>query len=151
PREHRAWAPPAAPGLTLRQTIEKREREAGLRCWDVSCGVGPSDEDPLVTITEEQKKQVRIRQATPMSSSQEGGDVKGKGKEREETEEQSEPIYVCEHTFHPPCVVSAQRAALNGAEEVTVENGKFVEISCPVCRASGVLAKDDWEEGVRAL
>ena len=39
------WTLPPAPGPTLRQRIEHREREAGLRCYDVSCGVGPSDED----------------------------------------------------------------------------------------------------------
>ncbi|KAE9410465.1 hypothetical protein BT96DRAFT_781792, partial [Gymnopus androsaceus JB14] len=139
------WAPPAAPGMTLRQTIEKREREAGLRCWDVSCGVGPSDEDPFVTITDAQKRQIRIRQQVAASDSAEDG--KGKGKEKEKTDEEPEPQYVCPHTFHPPCIVSAQRAALNGAEEVVVEDGKSVEVSCPVCRATGVVSREDWEEG----
>jgi hypothetical protein len=46
-RERKAWAPPPAPGLTLRQRVEQREREEGLRCDDHSCGLGPSDEDPV--------------------------------------------------------------------------------------------------------
>ncbi|KIK65296.1 hypothetical protein GYMLUDRAFT_345251 [Collybiopsis luxurians FD-317 M1] len=149
PRERRQWAPPPPPppGLTLRQTIEKREREAGLRCWDVSCGVGPSDEDPFVTISEEQKRQVKIRRISTVD--QQGVESKGKGKEK--AEEEPEPQYVCEHSFHPSCLVSAQRAALNGSEEVPVGNGKSVEVSCTVCRAIGALPREDWEEGVRAL
>ncbi|GAW05286.1 pa domain-containing protein [Lentinula edodes] len=151
-QERRPWAPPPPPGLTLRQTIEKREREAGLRCWDVSCGLAPDDDCPLREIPEGQKRQVRIRQgsAASTSSPQEGGeDPKGKGKEK--ADHDPEPKYVCEHTFHTPCLVSAQRVALNGAEEVIVEEGKSVEVSCPICRTIGVVPRDDWEDGVRAL
>ncbi|KAJ3472544.1 hypothetical protein NLI96_g13320 [Meripilus lineatus] len=45
PRRHRNapsgpkpdWTLPPPPGLTLRQRVEKREREMGLRCFDMSC------------------------------------------------------------------------------------------------------------------
>lgn len=151
-QERRSWAPPPPPGLTLRQTIEKREREAGLRCWDVSCGLAPDDDCPLREIPEGQKRQVRIRQgsAASTSSPEEGAeDSKGKGKEK--ADHDPEPKYVCEHTFHTPCIVSAQRVALNGAEEVILEEGKSVEVSCPICRTIGVVPRDDWEDGVRAL
>ncbi|KAJ4478033.1 hypothetical protein J3R30DRAFT_2849243 [Lentinula aciculospora] len=152
PQERRTWVPPPPPGPTLRQTIERREREAGLRCWDVSCGLAPDDDCPLREIPEELKRQVRIRQETAASasSSQEGsGDSKGKGKEK--AEKDPEPQYVCEHSFHTPCLVTAQRVALNGADEVVLEEGKSVEVSCPICRASGMMPRDDWEDGVRSL
>ncbi|TFK27585.1 hypothetical protein FA15DRAFT_653475 [Coprinopsis marcescibilis] len=55
------WTPPPAPGPTLRQRVEKREREAGLRCYDVSCGVGPSDEEPIVSLSESLSKQLSIK------------------------------------------------------------------------------------------
>ncbi|KAG7449289.1 uncharacterized protein BT62DRAFT_917877 [Guyanagaster necrorhizus] len=125
PSERKKWTLPPAPGPTLRQHLERKEREAGLRCYDMSCGVGPSDEDPYVIMSE---KQLHIqRRKTKM----EQGSV------------------VCEHTFHPSCLVSAQRVALKGADE-NVE-GEDVEVSCPVCRADGVILKEDWQEGVRAL
>ncbi|KAJ3986918.1 hypothetical protein F5890DRAFT_1501249 [Lentinula detonsa] len=145
------WALPPPPGLTLRQTIERREREAGLRCWDVSCGLAPDDDCPYREIPDERKRQVRIRQeaSASASSSQENGDSKGKGKEKADGD--PEPKYVCGHTFHTPCLVTAQRVALNGAEEVIVEEGKSIEVSCPICRAIGVLLREDWEDGVRAL
>ncbi|KAK0468290.1 uncharacterized protein EV420DRAFT_456015 [Desarmillaria tabescens] len=107
PTERKKWTLPPAPGPTLRQRIERKEREAGLRCYDMSCGVGPSDEDPFVAVSEEQ---VHIQ--------------------RHDTETGQVSV-VCEHTFHPSCLVSAQRVALRGADE-NVEG-------------------EDVEEGVRAL
>ncbi|KAJ3768955.1 hypothetical protein FB446DRAFT_649529 [Lentinula raphanica] len=128
-QQRRQWAPPPAPGLTLRQTVERREREAGLRCWDVSCGLAPDDNCPYREIAVERRRQIKIQQDATAS----------------------EPKYICEHTFHTPCLVTAQRVALNGSEENVVEGGKSVEVSCPICRLSGVLPRDDWEDGVRAL
>ncbi|KAK0230850.1 hypothetical protein IW262DRAFT_1453759 [Armillaria fumosa] len=124
PSERKKWTLPPAPGPTLRQRIERKEREAGLRCYDMSCGVGPSDEDPFVVVSE---KQVHIQHHAQTGQ---GG-------------------IVCEHTFHPSCLVSAQRVALRGADENA--EGEDVEVSCPVCRADGLISKEDWQEGVRAL
>ncbi|THU89768.1 hypothetical protein K435DRAFT_282089 [Dendrothele bispora CBS 962.96] len=132
PRQERKWTPPPPPGLTLRQRIEKREREAGLRCWDPSCGVGPSDEDPFVEISDAARRQVRIIST-----------------DSEEAGPSDEIRYVCEHTFHPSCLVSAQRVALRGADEKII--GDTVEVSCPVCRSTGVVSKADWDEGKRAI
>ena len=121
------WTLPPAPGPTLRQRIERREMEAGLRCHDVSCGVGPSDEDPFgddvanVTAT--------MKQLT----------IKSK-------EDKSE---LCVHRFHGPCLVTAERVALKGADAI-VEDGS-VEVSCPVCRHVGCVSKEEWDEGVVAL
>jgi len=125
--EKRPWAPPPPPGLTLRQRIEKRECEAGLRCHGVSCGLGPSDEDPLGDDINE-----TLREDQQLSIMKREGDA------------------VCEHKFHSTCLVSAERVALRGAEAITNEAGG-IEVSCPVCRGSGCVSKEQWDEGVHAL
>jgi hypothetical protein len=123
-----AWTLPAAPGPTLRQRVERREREAGLRCYDISCGLGPSDEDPFtdeMSKTVSGVKQLVIRQ-------------------KDASDEQ-----VCEHRFHSACLVSAERVALSGAD-AAIEDGR-VDVSCPVCRSAGCVTKEEWNEGVVAL
>ncbi|PPQ78753.1 hypothetical protein CVT25_010756 [Psilocybe cyanescens] len=127
PRPRKDWTLPAAPGPTLRQRIERREREAGLRCYDVSCGIGPSDEDPFGV--ELEAAGAGMKQLSIMSK-----------------EDKSE---LCSHTFHSPCLVTAERVALRGADAV-VEDGS-VDVSCPVCRGTGCVSKADWDEGVVAL
>lgn len=122
-REKKAWTPPPAPGPTLRQRIERREREAGLRCYDISCGVGPSDEEPFLDVGN--LKQLSIQSVV---------DKEGQA---------------CRHTFHSSCLVSAERVALKGGEAVVGGNG--VEVSCPVCRSIGCVSKVDWEDGVMGL
>ncbi|KLO13013.1 hypothetical protein SCHPADRAFT_809837, partial [Schizopora paradoxa] len=121
PRERKEWTVPPAPGLTLRQRVEKMEREAGVRCWDMSCGVGPTDEDPSPEIScLEAKKLIAIQR--------DGDDTK---------------TPICEHRFHPACLVSAERVAGydggNGGEEV--------EVACSVCRLPGHVQRHEWEEG----
>ncbi|KAJ7220503.1 hypothetical protein GGX14DRAFT_335801, partial [Mycena pura] len=116
------WAPPAAPGPTLRDRVERGEREAGLRCWDASCGVGPSDDDPF-TVPHES-----VRHLTPIR----GGDS----------------MPVCAHAFHPECLVSAQRSRAGWREPVLIE-GKddAVEVACSLCRAVGTVPQADWLQG----
>ncbi|KAF5377849.1 hypothetical protein D9615_006721 [Tricholomella constricta] len=146
-RERKAWTLPPAPGPTLRQRIERREREAGLRCSDVSCGVGPSDEEPVVAgLSEAARRQLWIRAP---------GEGKGKeGKEGVEGGEEGAGL-LCAHTFHPACLVSAARVGMRGAEASVVregeEEGGAVEVACSVCRGVGNVAKGDWDEGVQAL
>lgn len=133
------WVIPPPPGPTLRQRVERREREMGLRCSDVSCGLGPTDEDPEPTpgVDVTKVRQVGIRRK---------GD--------EEVVEKEE--MVCEHRFHCACLVSAERVAGwgggygDGKEEEKGEEGD-VEVSCPVCRAVGVVRREEWEEGVAGL
>lgn len=127
PREKKQWIPPPAPGPTLRSRVEEREREVGLRCCDTSCGVGPSDEDPFPDVSGSSMKQLSIRplpNSLVMSTS------------------------VCSHTFHPACLVSAERVAGWGGEDKMEEQ---VEVSCPNCRAVGCVSREEWEEGVRGL
>ena len=131
----RPWAPPPAPGLTLRQRVERREREAGLRCYDVSCGVGPSDEDPVSEVLGEAMKQLAIRH---------------KKGEHEDDDHDHVQDPLCEHRFHSTCLVSAERVALRGADVVVDDDG-CVEVSCPICRGIGCVSKEEWEEGVSAL
>ena len=130
PAEKRQWTPPPAPGPTLRQVIERNEREMGLRCSDVSCGLGPSDEDPVSSIDLSALRQISIQ---PLKS------------------DTSDKEAVCEHSFHPACLVSAERVAGWGHEVMAGEPAgevEDVEVSCPVCRAMGVISRLEWEEGV---
>ena len=126
--EKRQWVPPPPPGPTLRERIEKKERELGLRCSDISCGLGPSDEDPEPIFD----RQIHIRPPKD----------KADGKDR-----------VCDHTFHPSCLVSAERVAgWSGADQKKEAEGEEeVQVSCPVCRAVGCISREDWDEGACAL
>ncbi|KAH7919003.1 hypothetical protein BV22DRAFT_1041295 [Leucogyrophana mollusca] len=125
-RERKVWTLPPAPGPSLRQRVEQKEREAGLRCFDISCGIGPSDEDPLPDLSSLSIKQVSI---TPLDAATVG-------------------THVCPHKFHPACLVSAERVAGWGGEDKTEPQ---IEVSCPVCRAVGCVTREEWEEGVSAL
>ncbi len=131
-RSKRPWVLPPAPGPTLRQRIERREREAGLRCHDISCGLGPSDEDPFGGDVGE------VFRNMPQLSIQKEKNFEGMRKA------------VCEHKLHSACLVSAERIALRGMNAVVDDNG-CVEVSCPVCRSVGCVTKEEWEEGVGAL
>lgn len=124
-RERKTWTLPTAPGLSLRQRVEQKEREVGLRCCDPSCGIGPSDEDPVPETLATLMKQVSIH---PLLHPGEGT--------------------VCAHTFHPACLVSAERVAGWGGEDKAEPQ---VEVSCPVCRDVGCVTREEWEEGVSAL
>lgn len=126
PREKKEWTLPSAPGPTLRQRIERREREAGLRCDEVSCGVGPSDEDPFVVVDEESARKLGLVGRSDV-----------------------ERAPVCSHTFHSSCLVSAERVAQRGQDVPVV--GDDVEVSCPVCRGIGCVSKGDWDAGVLSL
>ncbi|KAK1232407.1 hypothetical protein PQX77_004437 [Marasmius sp. AFHP31] len=138
--ERQSWTPPPAPGLTLRERVEKKEREAGLRCWDTSCGIGPSDEEPLVEVEPEKRKMVFV-QKRPIP----GLSDKGKGKAKEDSGAGDNAV--CEHCFHPSCLVSSTRVMMWGAEGVNMDGEDDVVVSCPVCREEGVIAKEVWEEG----
>ncbi|KAG9315997.1 hypothetical protein JVU11DRAFT_3656 [Chiua virens] len=59
-RERKTWILPPAPGPSLREHVEQREREQGLRCSDMSCGVGPSDDEPTSDSSVSMTKQISI-------------------------------------------------------------------------------------------
>ena len=126
------WMPPSAPGPTLRQRVEAKERQAGSRCDDPSCGIGPSDEDPFPAVFSDPNspsiKRVGILK-------QGGGEA------------------VCSHVLHPACLVSADRCAGWGEKDrPTNDSGeKYEVVSCPVCRSVGQVQREVWEEGAKAL
>ncbi|KIP01308.1 hypothetical protein PHLGIDRAFT_39147, partial [Phlebiopsis gigantea 11061_1 CR5-6] len=125
--EKRRWTPPVGTGPTLRERVERKERELGLRCADISCGLGPSDDDPTPVVDARQVRQIALRPAA------------GQGEGR-----------VCEHTFHAACLVSAERVAgWSGADakREVAEGEEEVQVSCPVCRAVGCISREDWDEG----
>ncbi|EIN12806.1 hypothetical protein PUNSTDRAFT_50034 [Punctularia strigosozonata HHB-11173 SS5] len=128
-REPKEWTLPPAPGLTVRQRVEKRERELGLRCSDPTCGVGPSDEDPYPVQTGPILKEIVVRSA-------DGGTTGG-----------------CGHKFHPACLVTAERVAGWDGERKDDAQGADgdVDVCCPACRAIGVVSRAEWDEGVKAL
>ena len=136
------WTLPPPPGLTLRQRVEKREFEMGLRCSDISCGVGPTDEDPSPIIDPTSIRQFAIRKPGDGSKAQ--------------------VEHVCEHKFHAACLVSAERVAGYGREDKKEElerrdsGGEYdpdedVEVSCPRCRTVGCISRADWAEGAASL
>lgn len=131
------WTLPPPPGLTLRERVEKREREMGLRCSDISCGLGPSDEDPEPIFDPRTIQQIGIHKM---------------GDDSKETEE-----YVCTDQFHAACLVSAERVAGYGRQDEKDElerresEDEDIEVSCPRCRAVGCISKADWDVGAAAL
>ena len=126
------WMPPSAPGPTLRQRVEAKERLAGLRCDDPSCGIGPSDEDPSPAAFSD-----------PTSASINRVKIFKEGIKEA----------VCPHVLHPACLVSADRCAGWGEEDRgSNDSSKGYEVvSCPVCRSVGQVQREVWEEGVKAL
>jgi len=132
PEAPREWIPPPAPGPTLRQRVEVKERQAGLRCHDPSCGIGPSDEDPFPEVFNDPSSPAIIRVGILKD---------GRGEA------------VCGHVFHPACLVSADRCAGWGEEDRPANDGgeEYEVVSCSVCRSVGKLPREVWEEGARAL
>lgn len=137
-RERKKWAAPEPVGKTLRQRVEEKERELGLRCDDMVCGVAPSDEDPtpVALECESGKKRIVI-----------GAAYDGHGN-------------ACRHSFHPACLVTSARVAgVTGEEEDhpdrardgghDMQNGEL-QVACPACRAIGLLTRAEWDEGVQA-
>ncbi|KAJ7750480.1 hypothetical protein DFH07DRAFT_827965 [Mycena maculata] len=135
------WSPPPAPGPTLRDRVERREREAGLRCCDASCGVGPSDEEPWAETSELGVVPV----LRPLSSSASTSTVNANPSSKDGVKEGAERATACAHTFHASCLVSAQRARGGWREPTAAE--EEVPVVCSVCRAEGVVPREAWEAG----
>ncbi|KAF8574986.1 hypothetical protein K439DRAFT_1665239 [Ramaria rubella] len=132
-RERKKWTAPEPVGKSLRQRVEEKERELGLRCDDMVCDVAPSDEDPVPECGGRGVRRIKIRAA-----------YDGCGR-------------ACEHVFHPACLVTSARVAgVRGegdGEDAVVQGGEAeaeLQVSCPVCRAVGSLNRGEWDEGVRA-
>ncbi|PAV17466.1 pa domain-containing [Pyrrhoderma noxium] len=126
PPPRKQWSLPKPPGPTLRERIERREREAGLRCDSISCGLCPTDDDPIPTVVDGALTLIDIHR---------DGD--------------NESESVCKHRFHPSCLVDAGRVAGWGAHAGDNDPCEDVEVSCPVCRAVGHIRRSEWDNGVR--
>ncbi|KZW03373.1 hypothetical protein EXIGLDRAFT_725815 [Exidia glandulosa HHB12029] len=120
--QRRKWSRPDSQGRTIRQHVEQRERELGLRCDSTSCDVAPTDEDPA--------PQIPAGVTTKTICLRPTGEKK------------------CEHKFHPQCIVTAARVAAAAAGRDAADASA---VSCPICRAEGALTTEEWEEGERAL
>jgi len=129
PRERRKWTVPDGRGATIRQQVEKKEREVGLRCHDPSCGLAPTDDVPLVS--EKDTERIVIRKNHDGA----GGDHLRS--------------HACDHKFHSGCLVSAARVA--GLSPSLDSPSDEVEVSCMVCRAQGHVGRCDWDSGVKQL
>lgn len=130
PEAPREWMPPPAPGPTLRQRVEAKEHQAGLRCHDPSCGIGPSDEDPFPEVFNNHDS----------ASIKRVGILKDGGED-----------VACGHIFHPGCLVSADRCAGWGEGDRNDGIEELKVVSCPVCRSVGKVQREVWEEGEKAL
>ncbi|KAF8523258.1 hypothetical protein BU17DRAFT_43946, partial [Hysterangium stoloniferum] len=141
PRERerrKPWTPPEPVGRTLRQRVEAKERELGLRCDDVVCDIAPGDDDD--------------------DDDDSGGNWGGSGSEDGRVKMiKIHAAYdasgrACEHMFHAGCFVTSARVAGEGEESDeagTDAEEEMIPVSCPVCRAEGSLTRGEWEEGVR--
>jgi hypothetical protein len=135
-RPPREYLPSAPPGLTLRQRVEKLEREHGLRCWEPTCGLAPHDDEPELGVFE---RQAHVLKPLPEAKGK-GREVSGDDRER-----------ACEHTYHPSCLVSSQRVRAVTHNEEIDERADEIPVICEVCRTPGVVEQGVWLEGVKAL
>ncbi|KIJ55135.1 hypothetical protein M422DRAFT_774264 [Sphaerobolus stellatus SS14] len=150
-RPRRKWVPPDPIGKTLRQRVETKERELGIRCDDPICGLAPADDDDPATSEEHYhpatEKRIELHAAY---------DAMGRA---------------CEHKFHPACIVTSARVSgtrdsmpiiipetrvleKDQIEEVPERqhvDGEEILVPCPACRAEGWMWKEEWEEGVKAV
>jgi hypothetical protein len=123
PAERKQWTVPDGRGATIRQRVENKERDVGLRCYDPSCGLAPTDDAPLVPT--KNTKRVLIYK------------------------DNDADVHVCEHSFHSGCLVSAARVA--GFHPQGEDQYEEVEVPCIVCRSHGHIGRNSWDDGVRQL
>ncbi|KAF8591428.1 hypothetical protein K439DRAFT_894675 [Ramaria rubella] len=129
PHLDRSWTLPDPPDRSLREHIEDKERELGLRCLDATCIFGPTDENPHVESPGTMRK-ISIKAAEKNN---------------------------CQHMLHSACLVLSARVAgwkrvsSNSTSPQERENFSAAEVSCPSCRAVGTVSREEWEEGVGAL
>ncbi|KZT44538.1 hypothetical protein SISSUDRAFT_28857 [Sistotremastrum suecicum HHB10207 ss-3] len=132
PPTRKKWVVPDGTGMTIRERVESKEREMGLRCCDPSCGVGPTDECPKAEDTKTGTVSIWMDQVSANDGEKQ----------------------VCEHAFHPSCLVTAARVAGFGPnlhEDDSTGEDKMegvVEVPCLVCRAQGHIKRSVWESGV---
>lgn len=145
PPPPKKWTPPEAI-KTFRQVVEEKEREAGWRCDDPACLLGPADDEepsdehpikPMYSIMRpiEPDEPVRYKIEDGIRVYAGGEDVRVKGENP-----------VCAHKLHPECLVTSARVNGWGPDG----NSKRVTLRCPVCRLEGTVERQVWDMGVQA-
>ncbi|CCO31363.1 hypothetical protein BN14_05403 [Rhizoctonia solani AG-1 IB] len=148
PPPPKKWTPPE-PIKTFRQVVEEKEREAGWRCDDPACLLGPADdeepaENPTIKATcsimrpigpDEEPVRYKIEDGIRVYA--DGEDVRVKGENP-----------VCSHMLHPECLVTSAR--VNGYGPEHCNDAKRVTLRCPVCRLEGTVERQVWDMGVQA-
>ncbi|KAJ1303409.1 hypothetical protein OPQ81_011601 [Rhizoctonia solani] len=147
PPPPKKWTPPE-PIKTFRQVVEEKEREAGWRCDDPACLLGPADDEepsdehpikPMYSIMRpigpEEPVRYKIEDGIRVYAG--GEDVRVKGENP-----------VCSHMLHPECLVTSAR--VNGWGPDPNKGYKRVTLRCPVCRSEGTVERQVWDAGVQA-
>ncbi|KAL5632540.1 hypothetical protein ACGC1H_005476 [Rhizoctonia solani] len=145
PPPPKKWTPPEAI-KTFRQVVEEKEREAGWRCDDPACLLGPADDEepsnehtiiPTYSIMRPigPDEPVRYKIEDGIRVYAGGEDVRVKGENP-----------VCAHKLHPECLVTSARVNGWGPDG----HSKRVTLRCPVCRLEGTVERQVWDAGVQA-
>jgi hypothetical protein len=149
PPPQKKWTPPEAV-KTFRQVVEEKEREAGWRCDDPACLLGPADDEepsdephiimpryPIMrSIVPEGPVRHKVEDGIRVYADGEDFRVKGENP-------------VCEHTLHAECLVTSARVNGWGPEHNAAPNSR-VTLRCPMCRAEGTVDRQVWDAGVEA-
>ncbi|CAE6505860.1 unnamed protein product [Rhizoctonia solani] len=145
PPPPKKWTPPEAI-KTFRQVVEEKEREAGWRCDDPACLLGPADDEepsdehtivPTYSIMRPigPDEPVRYKIEDGIRVYADGEDVRVKGENP-----------VCAHRLHPECLVTSARINGWGPDG----HSKRVTLRCPMCRSEGTVERQVWDAGVQA-
>lgn len=144
------WTPPE-PVKTFRQVVEEKEREAGWRCDDPACLLGPADDEEPADEPHPIKPRYSImRSITPEGpirhhKSEDGIRVYAGGEDVRVKGENP----VCDHTLHAECLVTSAR--VNGwSPPDDADPHARVTLRCPVCRHEGTIEREVWDAGVES-
>ncbi|KAG9122516.1 hypothetical protein FRC07_001065 [Ceratobasidium sp. 392] len=149
PPPQKKWTPPEAV-KTFRQVVEEKEREAGWRCDDPACLLGPADdEEPSDEPHDIKLRYPIMRSMVPEGPArqkiQDGIRVYADGEDFRVNGENP----VCEHTLHAECLVTSARVNGWGPAQNAAPNSR-VTLRCPVCRLEGVVERQVWDAGMEA-
>ncbi|KAG8738386.1 hypothetical protein FRC10_006932 [Ceratobasidium sp. 414] len=149
PPPQKKWTPPEAV-KTFRQVVEEKEREAGWRCDDPACLLGPaddeepSDEPHAITLRYSIMRSM-VPEGTARHKIQDGIRVYADGEDFRVNGENP----VCEHMLHAECLVTSARVNGWGPAQNAAPNSR-VTLRCPVCRLEGTVDRQAWDAGIEA-
>ncbi|KAG8678256.1 hypothetical protein FRC08_017939 [Ceratobasidium sp. 394] len=149
PPPQKKWTPPEAV-KTFRQVVEEKEREAGWRCDDPACLLGPADDEepsdePHTIIPRYSIMRSVIPEGAARHKIEDGIRVYADGEDFRVNGENP----VCEHMLHAECLVTSARVNGWGPAQNDAPNSR-VTLRCPVCRLEGTVERQVWGAGVEA-